>query len=39
MTPDHDDQPHVDHWPNTAPLDIEQARPRLARKFNRKPVR
>jgi hypothetical protein len=42
-----DDQPFVSHWPLfdealskiPAPLDIGAVRERLARKFNRRPVR
>jgi hypothetical protein len=42
-----DDQPFVDSWPLwdeplskvTAALDIEAAREKLARRFNRRPVR
>jgi hypothetical protein len=41
------EQPFVDHWPMwdeplskiTAALDIERAREKLARRFNRRPVR
>jgi hypothetical protein len=42
-----DDQPFVDHWPTwdeplskiTAGIDIEVAREKLARRFNKRPVR